>query len=302
LARLRKLLAASAGIVIIIIVLALVSNVGLQTSHEKFTVTTTFFPLYDWTTNIVGDKGKVIDLTPSGTDPHDLDPTPQDISSILSSNVFVYDSAGIDPWVEKVLPTIDKSRTVIIDATLGVDIIYGEAGLADPHFWVEPSSVIIAVKNIEAGLEQADPANSAYYKENAQNYIIQLQTLNRAFIGNLTSVRIRTIIPFHEAFGYWKRAYNITESGIYGFEPEGEPSAAHMQDLLNLAKNLGITMVLASNLDDPHWCQVLADQIGGRVFMLDPLEGPTSIQNQMGNYTYLGQMYYDIGVLKEALA
>jgi zinc transport system substrate-binding protein len=301
LGRLAKSLAVT-GALVIIVLLALISNLGVQTSRGKgLTVIASFFPLYDWTLNVVGSKATVVNLTPPGMDPHDLDPTPKDLSLISSSNVFVYSGAGMEPWVTKVLPIIDRASTVVVDVSAGMEIIRDYKGNANPHFWLDPTLAIIAVENIELGTEQADPANAGYYRQNAQNYMNRLTGLHQAFLKNLTSVRIRIFITFHEAFAYWKKTYNITEAGVYGFEPEGEPSAAHMQDLVNLAKRYGITTVLASNLDDPHWCQVLADQIGGRVLILDPLEGPTLEQYQAGNYTYTSRMYRNIAVLKEAL-
>jgi len=291
------------GVVVIVVLLALISNAGLQVSRGgRLTVATTFFPLHDWALNVVGDKADVINLTPPGMDPHDLDPTPNDLSLIVSSGVFVYNGAGMEPWVEKVLPLIDKTTTVIVDVSLGIDVIRDELGNANPHFWLDPILAVTAVENIELGMEQADPANAVYYRQNAQNYINRLEALHDAFLHNFSYVRIRVFITFHEAFGYWQRSYNLTEVGIYGFEPEGEPSAAHMQDLVKLAKRYGITAVLASNLDDPHWCQVLADQIGGRVMILDPLEGPTLEQSQLGNYSYVGRIYHDIAILRDALS
>lgn len=298
--KVAKSLAVIASLVIIIL-LVLIWNIGVQTSSgERLTVVATFFPIYDWASNIVGNKAIVINLTPPGMDPHDLDPTPQDLAEIASANVFLYSGTGMEPWVQKVLQTISRSRTVAVAVAQGVQIIQGEMGMSDPHFWLDPTLAVTAVENIELGIEQADPANVGFYRQNSQAYIARLNALHESFLGNLTSVRIRTFIPFHEAFGYWKPTYNLTEDGIYGFEPEGEPSAAHIQELVNLAEKYRITTVLASDLDDPHWCQVLADQIGGRVLILDPLEGPTL--DQAGNYTYIGRLYYDISILKVALA
>ncbi|MFH0848691.1 MAG: zinc ABC transporter substrate-binding protein [archaeon] len=300
--RLTKSLLAAAGIVVVVL-LALISNLSIRSPAGTGTrITTTFFPLYDWARNVAGTRAAVRNLTPSGTDPHDVDPTPEDISAIISSTVFVHSGrAGMEPWLEKVLPTIDKTKTTVVDASLGVNLILGQAGYPDPHFWLDPVAAVTAVENIELGLEKADPGNAAYYRQNAQIYIGRLNALRDAFVANLTTVRIRNIITFHESFGYWKRAYNLTEAGIYGFEPEGEPSAAHMQELVTLAKKNRITTVLASNLDDPRWCQVLSDQIGGKVLVLDPLEGPTSEQEKTGKYNYIDRLYYDITVLKTAL-
>jgi len=302
LGRIAKSLALVGGLVIVAL-LALISSAGFQApSGGRLTVAATFFPLYDWALNIVGEKATVVNLTPPGMGPHDLDPTPEDLSLILSSSVFLYNGAGMEPWVERVLPMIDRSRTVIVDVSLGVNIMHDNLGYPDPHFWLDPVLAITALESIELGVEQADPANADYYRLNMEDYVTRLEALNEAFLANLTSVRIKTFITFHEAFRYWKRSYNLTEVGIYGFEPEGEPSAAHMQELTQIAKRYGITRVLASNLDDPYWCEVLADQVGGRVLVLDPLEGPTLEQDRMGNYTYIGRLYHDIAVLKEALA
>jgi len=301
--RLDKSLVAVTGIAIVVI-LALISNINIRTPDENaVTITATFFPIYDWARNVAGEKATVRNLTPPGMDPHDLDPKPEDLAVIVASTVFVHSGrAGMEPWLDKVLPMIDQTKTTVVDATLGVDLIHGQGGFTDPHFWLDPHGAVTGVQDIELALEKADPTNAAYYRQNAQTYITSLEALHEAFVANLTTVRIRTILTFHQSFGYWKRAYNLTEVGIYGFEPEGEPSAAHMQELVRLADGYKITTVLASDLDDPRWCQVLADQIGGKVLILDPLEGPTAEQEKMGNYTYIGRLYYDIGVLKTALA
>lgn len=301
--RLAKSLVVVTGTAIVVI-LALISNVSIRTPAENgVTITATFFPVYDWARNVAGDKATVRNLTPPGMDPHDLDPKPEDLAVIVASTVFVHSgSAGMEPWLSKVLQMINQNKTTVVDVSLGVDLIHAQGGVADPHFWLDPSEAVTGVQNIELGLEKADPTNAAYYRQNAQTYITRLEALHEAFVANISTARIRTIITFHEAFDYWKRAYNLTEATIYGYEPEGEPSAAHIQELVRLADTYKITTVLASNLDDPRWCQVLADQIGGKVLILDPLEGPTAEQAKMGNYTYVDRLYYDLGVLRTALA
>lgn len=299
--KLAKSLGITAGFVIIILS-TLIWNIGAQNvDNKRLTIVVTFFPLFDWVVNIVNDKAIVINLTPPGMDPHDLDPTPQDLSMITSSNVFVYSGSGMEPWVPKILSTITGFHTITVAAAQGIELVKSDAGQTDPHFWLSPLSAITAIENIELAVEQVDPINIAFYRQNAQTYINRLNALHQDFIGNLTFARIRTFITFHEAFGFWRTTYNLNEVGIYGFEPQGEPSVAHMQDLVNLAQTDHITTVLASNLDDPYWCKVLADQISGKVLVLDPLEGPTLDQSRIGNYTYTGRLYYDISILKIAL-
>ncbi len=119
-----KSLVISAVLVIIVLLFA-ISNIGGRSlaSSGQMRITATFFPLYDWARNIVGEKGSVINLTPPGMDPHDLDPTPRDLSMILNSQVFLYNGAGFEPWVEKVLTVIDSSKTIVVDVSFGINVM-----------------------------------------------------------------------------------------------------------------------------------------------------------------------------------
>ena len=48
-----------------------------KNENNDNTIYTSFYPIYDFTSKIVGDKYKVINITPSGEEPHDFEPTPK---------------------------------------------------------------------------------------------------------------------------------------------------------------------------------------------------------------------------------
>jgi zinc transport system substrate-binding protein len=60
------------------------------TTNNKVRVVASFYPLYDLTRNIGGDRVDVSTLVPNGIEPHDWDPTPKQILDTKSSNVFIY--------------------------------------------------------------------------------------------------------------------------------------------------------------------------------------------------------------------
>ena len=85
---------------------------------EKFKITTTVFPVYDWTKNIVGDESPNVDiemLMNSGIDLHSYQPTAEDIVNINSSDVFIYVGGVSDGWVEDVLAQSTNEDLVTID-------------------------------------------------------------------------------------------------------------------------------------------------------------------------------------------
>ena len=102
---------------------------------EKFKITTTVFPVYDWTKNIVGDESPNVDiemLMNSGIDLHSYQPTAEDIVNINSSDVFIYVGGVSDGWVEDVLAQSTNEDLVTInlmevlgDRVLSDDLIPG---------------------------------------------------------------------------------------------------------------------------------------------------------------------------------
>ena len=62
----------------------------------KLNIMTTFYPIYDFTRNIVGDEGEVSLLIGAGTEPHEYDPTAKDIAKISQSDALVYDNENME--------------------------------------------------------------------------------------------------------------------------------------------------------------------------------------------------------------
>ena len=56
--------------------------------ESKLNIMTTFFPMYDFTRNIVGEEGNVTLLISAGTEPHEYDPTAKDIAKNLTIRCF----------------------------------------------------------------------------------------------------------------------------------------------------------------------------------------------------------------------
>src|SRR5215211_4412052 len=71
-------------------------------SNHTLMVVTSFYPLYDFAKHIGGNKVNVTTMVPVGIEPHDWEPTTQQIQGLLSADLFVYNGAGIDRWANKV--------------------------------------------------------------------------------------------------------------------------------------------------------------------------------------------------------
>lgn len=80
------------------------------TKDEALEIVTTFYPMYDFTKNIVGDEANVALLMPAGTEPHDYEPSAKDIANIQKADAFVYNNENMEMWVPSSRRNIYKWR------------------------------------------------------------------------------------------------------------------------------------------------------------------------------------------------
>ena len=271
-------------------------------STPKVKVVASFFPIYEFVKKVGGDKIDASVLTPIGAEPHDLDPTIQQIQDVESSAVLVYNGAGMEAtWIGKVNPKF------AVDTSKGLNLLARNDpenhGRADPHIWLDPILAIHQVENIRDGLSKVDPNNAVYYDQNAQKFIGQLKSLDVFIKGNLSESNCakRDFIAFHNAFSYFAKRYGLNQHSIKGLTPEGEVLPQRLVEMVQLAKNLGINIIYSEDLIDPRSSQAIADEIpNGKAVVLSPIEGIKSQEQQQG-IGYLEKMYQDLSALKEGL-
>jgi zinc transport system substrate-binding protein len=121
--RVRKIIIVAA--LIIALVSAGCSNTNDTITVEgKVNIVTSFYPLYDFAAKIGGEYINVVNLVPTGVEPHDWTPRAQDIVNIRNADLFIYNGADFEGWVDDVLDNIGKnSNAVIVEAAHGVSLI-----------------------------------------------------------------------------------------------------------------------------------------------------------------------------------
>ncbi len=279
-------------------------NASEKSIQTKISVVASFFPIYEFVKAVGGNRIDLSVLIPIGTEPHNFDPTIQEIQKANSANLLVYNGASMEePWIHNLAPQNE------VDTSKGVNLLANPSdpdikGPNDPHIWLDPVLAIKQVQNIRDGLDKVDPKNTAYFNQNAQNFIGQLNKLDMAFKGNLTSSNCakRDFIPFHLAFGYFAPQYGLTQHPIHeGLTPSGEVLPQKLVEVVNLAKNLGLKVIYNEDLLDPRSAQTIAEQIPGtKVMVLSPVERINATEQNAG-IGYIDKMYQDLSALKVGL-
>ncbi len=255
----------------------------------------TFYPLYKFTKAVGGDKVDVSLIIPSGIEPHDWEPTIQDIERFKTASLVIINGAGLEQWLSK-LTTANPEMTVI-DTSKNIKLLQkGTANQTDPHIWLDPILAKTQVQNIADGLERIDPQNADYYQQNANKYKSRLDSLDSTIRTELSNCDKKDFLAFHDAFSYFSIEYGLHQNTIVGgLNPETEPTAATLEQITQKSQNLGLQIVFTEEAVNPQIAKVIADEIHGKVLVLSPLE-VTSINND-----YVDEMKKNISNLKEAL-
>ncbi len=269
-------------------------------------VVASYYPLYDFARSVGGDKVAVTNITPAGSEPHDYEPSPQQLVSADKSQVFVYNGGTMEPWVDKFLPDY---KNVAVKASNGIDLVEGDdeetgrpsSPIKDPHFWLDPTLAEKIVDNITDGLTKADPKDAAYFASRAGAYKAKLAQLDTDYMTGLATCQTRTIITSHDAFSYLGKRYNLEVASIAGITPDAEPSAAKLAELTKLVREKNIKYVFFESLVSPKLAQTVAAETGAKTAVFDPIEG-ISNEDQKHGKDYLSVQRDNLSSLRTALA
>lgn len=283
-------------------------NLGNQAELQnvkKLDVAASFYPLYFFATEIGGDKVSAVNITPAGAEPHEYEPTPQEILKIENSDLLILNGAGLEPWGESIIENLQsassKTKLVAVSNDLA-DQKFVEEGetMVDPHVWLSPSSAIKVVDNIERAFADVDSVNAEYYLFNATKLKQSLQDLDTDYRGGLKNCERKDFITSHAAFGYLSTAYGLNQVPIDGLSPEAEPSAKELADISKFAKDHNAQYIFFESLVSPKLAQTVATEVGAQVMVLNPIEGLTDEELVEGK-NYLTEMKANLDNLKTAL-
>jgi zinc transport system substrate-binding protein len=268
-------------------------------SGKKLKIVATFYPMVEFSKQVAGNHAEVIGLIPSGTEPHDWEPTAKDMAELKEADVFVYNGI-VEGWAEKALESASNEKRIAVEASKGIDLME-DGKILDPHVWLDPALAQKEVASIEAALEKADPANKDDYKNNADAYIAKLKDLDQTFKSGLTEVKRKEFVTQHAAFGYMAKEYGLTQIPIAGLSPEQEPSPDQMASIVKFAKENQVKTIFFETLVDPKVAKVVANEIGAKTDVLNPIEGLTD-EDKKNNLDYIGIMKNNLEGLKKALS
>ncbi|MDT2612849.1 metal ABC transporter substrate-binding protein [Enterococcus dongliensis] len=285
-------------------------------SNDAIQVMTTFYPMYEFTKQVIGDTGTVELLIPAGTEPHDFEPSAKDLAKISDSDVFVYNSPELETWTENLTDTIDTKKTMIIQASKEIQLMDGEDHEhedahehdeehahnheLDPHVWLDPVLAITEVETIRDQLIKKYPDYQAQFEKNAASYISELKTLDDDYQTAFKDAKNKAFVTQHAAFGYLAKQYGLTQEAIAGISPDQEPSPSRLSELKHYVDDHQVEVIYFEENASSKVAETLSKETGVELAVLNPLESLTKKQIEDGE-NYLTVMRENLTALKKVI-
>jgi len=301
-------------IVLLGVLVAACGGVGKPTSKNvsvtpRVLAVETF--LTDIAQNVAGDRLKVGALLPIGVDPHSYEPAPSDIARVVESDLIIINGAGAEAFFQKLLAN-SGTQSQVVEASRGLtprqpgaqEAVQGTgAAETDPHFWLDPVSVIRYVENIRDALSKVDPVWATSYSKNADAYIAQLKDLDnwiRQQVALIPEGR-RLLVTNHESLGYYADRYGFKVVGtiIPSVTTGASPSAQSLAALEDAIRATGAPAVFLESGVNPQMAQQVSLETGIKVapelytHSISAAGGPAP--------TYIDMLKYNTQVIVEAL-
>ena len=288
-----------------IIFLFIVMFSFLNASTQELTVN--ILPQKYFVEKIVKDKFTINVMVKPGASPHNFEPKPSQMKSLVASKVyFLIGDATEKNWIEKFKQ--NAKNTLFVDTTIGVEKIemakheheevaqhdhkkdekdeeHDHSGL-DPHIWLDPVLVKIQAKNIYEAMIKIDSANSDFYKTNYEEFIKELETLDSNIKTILAPHKDKAFMVFHPSWGYFAKRYDLEQISI---EIEGkEPKPNELVELIEESKKHDIKIIFVSPQFSQKSAQAISKNIGANVVAIDPLsdnwyENLQKVANEIAN-------------------
>lgn len=269
-------------------------------AKNKLKVVTSFYPLYDFASHIAGNRANVSSLIPPGVEPHEWEPTLNDVRRVRDADILVINGAGFEGWSTGI------GAKTLVNTTEGLDLRLTQNDgrdhtVVNPHIWLDPIFAKHQVDMMRAAFARADPANAEYYDENAKKFSAELDALDSSIRQDFASCKKSDFISFHDAFKWFAQRYGLVQHSIQGISPEGEVLPQKIQETVNLARSLGLKVIYSENLVDSRLSDVIASEIpSAKVLVLSPIEGISNTEKANG-IGYIEKMKENLANLKDGL-
>lgn len=220
----------------------------------------------------IATEAEVTTMVGPGGDPHTYQPSTQDIQSLQSADVVLWNGLHLEAQMIDQLESLGHAQLAVGDQVpedllLGWEDTDAEGNaLHDPHIWNSPEAWSLSVGRVADHLAQIDPDNADVYQANADDYIVQIERVHAEAAELLGTIEAedRVLITGHDAFAYFGQTYDIEVHATDYISTEAQLSPQELSGLADLVVEYEVPVIFQDNQANPQAITSLREAVEAR--------------------------------------
>ncbi|MBQ7743934.1 MAG: zinc ABC transporter substrate-binding protein [Lachnospiraceae bacterium] len=300
--------------------------------NRKIKIVATVFPIYDIVRNLIPDDNYELTLLlDSGIDIHNFSPTAKDIAKLAEADLFIYVGGESDNWVDKTIESSQNNSIIRLNLMESLFYITKEEEVVegmqseheehgeheehdghdehevemDEHIWLSVKNAKEITKVIANELMKLDDENKTIIESNANNFIQQLDELDRKYTEVTEKKKYDTLL-FGDRFPF---RYLVDDYGIdyyaafSGCSAEAEASFETIVFLSKKVDELGLRHVCVLEGKEPKIAETIISSCESKdvdIVYFNSMEGITDVNDAL-NTNYIKIMEGNLEAYSKAL-
>ena len=234
---------------------------------------------------IGGKAVKVTTIARGSEDPHFVDARPSFVRVLNKADLLIEGGADLEiGWLPTLVNAARNAKIqgkekghLVLGASMRlmdvpkapVDRSMGDVHpTGNPHYWLDPRNGKIIADKIAEALIQLDAKNAAQFQKNLADFKAKLDTKWAEWQTKMEPLRGTKVITYHKSYEYLAAAFGVEIFGQLEPKPGIEPTATHINDLVQRAKEAGVKLVLIEPYRPRRSAEQVAAAVGARLVIV----------------------------------
>lgn len=258
---------------------------GHRPAGPGLVVATGLYPLAQATEQIGQGKAVAYDVVPAGENPLSYRPDAGATAAASKAGLLLLGPAGFQPQLDSL--TAGRSRPAVHVAPAP----------ASTYFWLDPHSMRLAIPEIAAAMEAADPRDAVTFRDGARAFEDAVGSTDIDYESTLSTCPRRDLFAPDPSFAQVARTYGLAFHVVGTADP---PPPGTVENAAAAISAVGATTIFEETWVPPATVRAAAAAAGVRVRRLDTLIGPPP-GGWPRQATYLNLLEANLGALSSAL-
>lgn len=221
---------------------------------------------------VAGDLAEVHVLFGPTVDPHLFRATRDDVARLMRADLVIVNGFGLEGYLEPHLRRVSEAGIPLLpvaESILQDTETMSDAGVVDPHVWMDPSLWSRTAPAIASALSNAMSATGAPLEAldaraaSIEERLLQLDAQSQSVIDTIPK-EARILVTAHDAFRYFGRRYDIRVEGIQGLSTASESGLQAIESLVDLLVEARIPAVFVESTVSDRNIKALVEGAGAR--------------------------------------